>query len=106
MVLRSDNVKEYFFSGFPTYLNSHGYLHQSTFSHTPQQNGIVERKIRHLIETVRTLLPGANVFVQGDAILFACYFINRMSFSSLNNKVPFSIVFPNDILFQIPPPSL
>jgi len=60
-VLTSDNGKGYFSSSFPTLLNSHGILHQSTCPYTPQQNGIAEWKNRHLVETARTLLLGAHV---------------------------------------------
>ncbi|RDY14664.1 hypothetical protein CR513_00246, partial [Mucuna pruriens] len=47
-ILRSDNAKEYFSSELNSYLSSKGILHQSTCPHTPQQNGIAERKNRHL----------------------------------------------------------
>jgi len=36
----------------------------SMCSHTPQQNGKAEKKNRHLVETIHTLLLGANVSVQ------------------------------------------
>nr|KYP52069.1 Retrovirus-related Pol polyprotein from transposon TNT 1-94 [Cajanus cajan]KYP52088.1 Retrovirus-related Pol polyprotein from transposon TNT 1-94 [Cajanus cajan]KYP52092.1 Retrovirus-related Pol polyprotein from transposon TNT 1-94 [Cajanus cajan] len=35
---------------------SHGILHQTSSTYTPQQNEVAERKNRHLIETTRTLL--------------------------------------------------
>jgi len=62
-ILRSDNAKEYFSSTFSNVLSSHGILHQFTCPHTPQQNGIVERKNRHLVETAHTLLLSVNVLV-------------------------------------------
>ena len=37
-------------------MSSHGILHQSSSAYTPQQNGVVERKNRHLVETACTLL--------------------------------------------------
>ena len=37
-------------------MSSHGILHQSSYAYTPQQNGVTERKNRHLVETARTLL--------------------------------------------------
>ncbi|RDX67842.1 hypothetical protein CR513_53233, partial [Mucuna pruriens] len=60
-ILRSDNAKEYFSFELNSYLSSKGILHQSTCPHTAQQNGIAERKNRHLVETARTLLLSANV---------------------------------------------
>ncbi|XP_028185365.1 pectin acetylesterase 6-like isoform X2 [Glycine soja] len=53
------------------FLQVQGILHQSSCSHTPQQNDIAERKNRHLVETARTLLLHANVLVQhwGDTVL-------------------------------------
>ncbi|XP_052189227.1 uncharacterized protein LOC127799330 isoform X3 [Diospyros lotus] len=55
-VLRSDNAPEYFSLPFITFISSQGILHQSSCAYTPQQNEVVERKNRHLIETARTLL--------------------------------------------------
>ncbi|RZB75887.1 Ubiquitin carboxyl-terminal hydrolase 14 [Glycine soja] len=80
-------------------------LHQSTCPHTPQQNGIVERKNRHLLETARSLMLNSNVPTHhwGDAMLTACFLINRMPSSSLENQIPHSIVFPHDQLFHVSP---
>ena len=55
-ILRSDNAKEYFSTSFSSFMSSHGILHQSSCAYTPQRNGVAERKIRHLVETARTLL--------------------------------------------------
>ena len=55
-ILRSDNTKEYFSMSFSSFMSSHGILHQSSCAYTPQHNGVVERKNRHLVETTRTLL--------------------------------------------------
>ena len=55
-VLRSYNAREYFSAPFISFMSQHGILHQSSCAHTPQQNGVAERKNRHLIETARTLL--------------------------------------------------
>jgi hypothetical protein len=52
-ILRSDNAKEYFSYGLSSFLSAHGILHQSSCPHTTQQNGIAERKNRHLVETAR-----------------------------------------------------
>ena len=43
----------------------------------------------------------ASMYRSIDAILTTCFLINRMSSSSLNNKVPYSIIYPNDILFHV-----
>ena len=36
-------------------------------------------------------------------MLTACFLINRMSSSSLENQIPHSIIFPHDHLFRVPP---
>ena len=46
-ILHGDNALEY----LPTFLSSHGILHRSSCAYTPQQNGMAERKNRHLVET-------------------------------------------------------
>lgn len=55
-VLRSDNAYEYFFAPFTKFMTSRAIFHQSSCTYTSQQNKVVERKNRHFIETVRTLL--------------------------------------------------
>jgi len=103
-ILRSDNAREYFSASFSSYLSSQGILHQSSCPHTPQQNGVAERKHRHLIETARTLLLHTHVPLKfwGEAILTACYLINRMPSSVLQNQVPHSILFPHEHIFSLP----
>ena len=76
-------------------MSSHGIFHQSSCAYTPQQNGVAERKNRHLVETAYTLLFPHKVpqCFWGDAILAACYLINRMSSSVLHDKISNSILF-------------
>lgn len=66
-------------------MSSHGILHQSSCSHTPQQNRVVERKNRHLIETARALLIHHKILLRfwADAILTAYCLINRIPSSIL-----------------------
>lgn len=43
------------------YLNENDIEHQTSCVGTPQQNGVIERKNRHLLEVIRALLFGMNV---------------------------------------------
>ena len=82
-ILRSDNALEYLSVPFSFFLSSYGILHRSSCAYTPQENGVVERKNCHLVETTRTLLLQHTIpqCFWGDAILIACYLINRMPFT-------------------------
>ena len=102
--LRSDNAREYFSTPFTTFMSSQGILHQSSYAYTPQQNGVAERKNRHLIETARTLLlhSHAPFHFWADAVLTACYLINRMPSSVLQNEISHSILFPTRPLYSLP----
>nr|CAN66416.1 hypothetical protein VITISV_044133 [Vitis vinifera] len=104
-VLRSDNVREYFSTPFTSFMSQHGILHQSSCAHTPQQNGVAECKNRHLVETARTLLLHSHVLFRfwGDAVLTACYLINRMSSSILHDQIPHSLIFPTQPLYFLSP---
>ncbi|RVW44081.1 Retrovirus-related Pol polyprotein from transposon TNT 1-94 [Vitis vinifera] len=100
-----DNAREYFLAQFTSFMSHHGILHQSSCAHTPQQNGVAERKNRHLVETARTLLLHSHVPFRfwGDAILTACYLINRMPSSVLHDQIPHSLLFPDQPLYFLPP---
>ena len=56
-ILRSDNGREYFknVTGQFFFLEK-GIVHQSSCVDTPIQNGLVERKNKHLLEVARALL--------------------------------------------------
>ncbi|WMV25609.1 hypothetical protein MTR67_018994 [Solanum verrucosum] len=86
-------------------MSHQGIIHQTSCPYTPQQNGVAERKNRHLIETVRTLLIESHVPLRfwGDAVLSSCYLINRMPSSSIQNQVLHSILYPQSHLYSIPP---
>ncbi|RVW64787.1 Retrovirus-related Pol polyprotein from transposon RE1 [Vitis vinifera] len=52
-VLRTDNAREYYHNILGSYLLENGIVHQSSCIDTPQQNGVAERKNRHLMEVAR-----------------------------------------------------
>ncbi|RVW81044.1 Retrovirus-related Pol polyprotein from transposon TNT 1-94 [Vitis vinifera] len=73
-----------------TYLQNHGIIHISSCVDTPQQNGVAERKNRHLLEVARCLMFSSNVpnYFWGEAILTATYLINRMPSRVLTFQSP------------------
>jgi len=89
-VLRSDNGTEYVNQEFEQFLVSNGIEHQTTCVNTPEQNGVAERKNRHLLEVARSLMFTMNVpkFLWGEALKTATYLINRMPLRVLDNKSP------------------
>ncbi|GJX04060.1 retrovirus-related pol polyprotein from transposon TNT 1-94 [Tanacetum coccineum] len=92
--LRSDNGTEIVNNDCLAYLRKQGIVHQRSMVYTPQQNAIVERKHRHLLDTARALkfhsgLP--NKF-WGDCVLTATYLINKMPMKILDWKTPFEML--------------
>ncbi|XP_071720767.1 uncharacterized protein [Rutidosis leptorrhynchoides] len=69
-------------------------IHQRSMVYTPQQNGRVERKHRHLLDTARALELHASLPNEfwGDCILSATYLINKMHVKVLNWKTPYEIL--------------
>ncbi|RVW52517.1 Retrovirus-related Pol polyprotein from transposon TNT 1-94 [Vitis vinifera] len=93
-VLRTDNAREYYHNILGSYLLENGIVHQSSCIDTPQQNGVAERKNRHLMEVARSLMIASNVPKQlwGEAVLTATYLINRMPSRILQFKTPCQIL--------------
>ncbi|CAL8991370.1 unnamed protein product [Prunus brigantina] len=79
-VLRSDNGGEFLNHDLNEFFQAHGIIHQRSCPSTPQQNGVAERKNRHLLEVVRASLFGAHMprSFWGEAVLSAAYLINRI----------------------------
>lgn len=49
------------YRAFSDYLASHGILHKTSCPHTQAQNGVAERKHRHIVEHVRTFLAKSSL---------------------------------------------
>ena len=54
--IRSDNGTEFKNTGLDDYLDELGIAHELSAPYTPQQNGIVERRNRTLVEIACTML--------------------------------------------------
>ncbi|KAK1435086.1 hypothetical protein QVD17_00846 [Tagetes erecta] len=92
--LRCDNGGEFTSNNMIDFYNKNGILLETTCPHTPQQNGVVERKHRHLLETARALRFEANLPKRfwGECILTAAYIINRLPSRVINNKTPYELI--------------
>lgn len=90
--IRSDNAFELGSSREASlFLQEKGILHQTSCRSTPQQNGVVERKHKHSLETSRALLFQSNLHVAfwGECVLIATYLINRFPKKLLSGDTPF-----------------
>jgi hypothetical protein len=78
-----------------TYFQSIGISHCISCPYTHQQQGCVERKHRHLIDTTLALLADSHLPQKywDEACLTSCYLINRLPTPLLQNKSPFEKLF-------------
>ena len=84
---------------------NNGIIHQSSCVDTPQQNGVAERKNRHLLEVSRSIMFTSNVpkHSWGEAFLTTAYLINRMPCRTLNYQSPCQVLlqsYPNSKLIS------
>lgn len=79
------------FRALAAYFNECGITHRLACPHTHHQNGSVERKHRHVVETGLTLLAQAGLPFQfwDHAFLTATYLINRMPTAVLQMQSPY-----------------
>nr|GEV29991.1 hypothetical protein [Tanacetum cinerariifolium] len=65
-----------------------------SYVRTPQQNGVVERRDRTLVEAARTMLifSHAPLFLWAEAIATACFTQNRSIIHCRFNKTPYELI--------------
>lgn len=93
---RSGNALELGWSREATaFFQSKGIAHQTSCIDTPQQNGVVERKHKHLLETLRALRFQSNLPIKywGECVLTTTYLINRFPTRIFHGLTPYEILF-------------
>ena len=75
-----NNGTEFKNTGVEEFLGEEGIKHEFSCPYTPQQNGVVERKNRTLIEAARTMLDEYKTpdNFWAEAVNTACHAINRL----------------------------
>ncbi|KAK9673127.1 hypothetical protein RND81_12G148200 [Saponaria officinalis] len=93
-IIRSDNALEFDDCQCRKLFETKGMIHQTSIVDRPQQNGVVERKHRHLLEISRALRfhSGLPLSYWGDCVMTAAYLINRIPSSVIKNKTPYEVI--------------
>jgi hypothetical protein len=104
--IRSDNGTEFKNSQIEGFLEDEGIKHEFSSPYTPQQNGVVERKNRTLLDMARTMLDEYKTLDQfwAEAINTACYSINRLYLHRILKKTSYELLTdkkPNVSYFRV-----
>jgi len=95
--VRSDNGSEFRNTNVEEYLDEERIKHEFSAPYTPQQNGIVEKKNRTLIEAARTMLDEYKTpdIFWAEEINTACHAINRLYIHKYLGNTPYEIITDN-----------
>ncbi|XP_063948067.1 uncharacterized protein LOC135152165 [Daucus carota subsp. sativus] len=91
-IIRSDNGTEFKNSKMEEFCKANGIKQEFSTPGTPQQNGVVERKNRTLIEAARTMLEEAKLptYFWAEAVQTAC-FTQNATLINKHGKTPFEM---------------
>lgn len=93
--LRTDNGGEFTSNEFADFCERHGIRRQFTCPRTSQQNGVAERKLRHLQEVSRSWMHSKSLPQElwAEAMRCACHVINRLPSKVINMKTPYELLY-------------
>ena len=89
--LRTDNDGEFTSKEFISFCSEHGIQRHFSTPYTPQQNGVVERKNRTILDMTRAMLKNKNLpkVFWGEAVSTVVYLLNRAPTKILEGKTPY-----------------
>nr|GEW84220.1 hypothetical protein [Tanacetum cinerariifolium] len=92
--VRIDNGTEFKNTTLAKFFDEIGITQQFSTARTPQQNGVVERRNRTLVEAVRTMLSFVNLplFLWSEAIATACFTQNHLIIQKRSDKTPYELI--------------
>ena len=92
-VLRTDNGGEFTSEEFNTFCKMAGIIHQLTVPYSPQQNGVVERKNRTVMEMTRCIMFEKKLpkFLWAEGVNTSVYLLNRLATKAVNDCTPFEM---------------
>ncbi|GJU51589.1 retrovirus-related pol polyprotein from transposon TNT 1-94 [Tanacetum coccineum] len=92
--IRTYNRTEFVNQTLREYYEKVGISHETSVARSPQQNGVVERRNRTLIEAARTMLIYAKalLFLWAEAVATACYTQNHSIIRLRHGKTPYEIL--------------
>ncbi|GKB10461.1 retrovirus-related pol polyprotein from transposon TNT 1-94 [Tanacetum coccineum] len=92
--LRTDNGTEFLNQNLRNYTEDVGITHHTSTARTPQQNGVVERRNRTLVEAARTMIifSKSSLFLWAEVVATACYTQNRSLIHTRYNKTPYELL--------------
>jgi transposase InsO family protein len=95
--VRSGNGTEFKNTGVEEFLSEEGIKDEFLVPYTPQQNGVVERKNRTLIEAARTMLDEYKIpdNFWAEAVNTACHAINRLYLHKVYKKTAYELLTGN-----------
>ena len=104
--VRSDNGSEFRNTRVEEWCDEKGIKHEFSTKYTPEQNGLVERKNRTLIDIARSMLSEYNISDSfwAETINTACHASNRLYCHSFHNKTPYELLIrrkPNISYFRV-----
>lgn len=90
-VFRSDRGGEFSSNEFKSYCEEVGIERHFTAPYTPQQNGVVERRNRTVIEMARSYLKEMHLpsLIWGEAVRHSVYILNRLPTRALSGQTPY-----------------
>ncbi|GJV03051.1 retrovirus-related pol polyprotein from transposon TNT 1-94 [Tanacetum coccineum] len=92
--IRTDNGTEFKNTSLKAHYEKLGIMQQFSIARTPQQNGVVERRNRTLVEAARTMLIFSRLpeFLWAEAVATACFTQNWSIIHTRYNKTPYELL--------------